>query len=249
MPASKQDRILVPCPHCGHRQPESSAAISTYCKACGRHFEVRAAPPPARAAETPAPERRRITCFACGTELEVSPNAQSTMCKRCSAHIDLQSHHITGPVSKNFRTKGCLIIEPKGYLLNSEAHVGEAVIKGRFIGKLRVEGALTIHSSAEIKGTFNAGRLVIPAENHFYWKDPIRVRSAEIAGELAASLEAADTITLKSTARMFGDLTARHLIVEPGAVVVGEVRIGAAPDEDHGAKTAASRPASERPPG
>jgi cytoskeletal protein CcmA (bactofilin family) len=101
---------------------------------------------------------------------------------------------------------------------------------------LRVEGALTIYSSAEIKGTFNVGRLVIPAENHFCWKDPIRVQSAEIAGELAASLEAADTIILKSTARMFGDLAARHLVVEPGAVVVGEVRIGANPNAEHRAQ-------------
>ena len=54
------------------------------------------------------------------------------------------------------------MIEEKGYVLNSDALVGEAVVKGRFIGKLVAEGTLEINSSANIKGSFTAGRLVIP---------------------------------------------------------------------------------------
>jgi hypothetical protein len=37
------------------------------------------------------------------------------------------------------------------------------------------------------------------------------------------------TVTLKSTARFFGDILAAHLVVEPGALLVGSLRIGAAP--------------------
>ena len=227
MPASTQDKVLVTCPHCGHQQAEPRTAYSTVCKKCRRHFHVQEVLNPAPKAVERAPERRRIACFDCGAELEVALSAESTMCKRCGRYVDLKDYHITNAVSKNFKTKGAFVVEPKGYLLNTEAIVGDAVIKGRFLGKLFVERSLAIYSTAEIKGSFQAGRLVIPAENHFRWKEPIQVGSAEIAGELVANLNVEHAIVLKSTARFFGDIEARHLVVESGAVLVGRARVGA----------------------
>jgi cytoskeletal protein CcmA (bactofilin family) len=225
MPASKQDRVLVACPHCGHEQPEPRTAYSTVCRKCRQHFLVQDVLHPAPAAAPAAPERRRITCFECGAELDVALSAESTMCKRCSRYVDLKDYHITSAVSKNFKTKGTFVVEPKGYVFNSETLAADAVIKGRFLGKLTVEHTLTIYSSAEIKGSFHAGRLIIPAANRFRWPEPIQVGSAEIAGELVADLHAQDRIILKATARLFGDLDAARLVVEEAAVVVGALRI------------------------
>ena len=148
------------------------------------------------------------------------------MCKRCSAHIDLRDYHINNAVSKNFRTKGRFVIELKGYVFNTEATVGDAVIKGRFIGKLTAERSLTIYSTAEIKGSFRTACLVIPEGNHFRWKEDLSVGSAEIAGELVANLLSPGTVTLKATARFYGDVRANSLVVEEGAIVVGNLRIG-----------------------
>ena len=227
MPASKQDKVLVTCPHCGHSQPEPRGAFSTICKQCRGHIRMEEAARPARkTAKPPAGERKRINCFECDAELEVAFTAQSTMCKKCSRYIDLKDYHIANAVSKNFRTKGSFILEPTGYVFNTEAVVGDAVIKGRFLGKLLAERSLTIHSTADIKGTFNTAHLVIPAANHFRWQDAIKAGSAEIAGELAANLMIAGTLVLRSTARFFGDLESGNLIVEEGAVVVGNLRIG-----------------------
>src|SRR5216117_3021535 len=190
MPAKKQAKVLVSCPRCGHQQSEPRAAISTACKKCGQYIRVKEVlKPAARSAERPR-ELRKLVCFECGTELEVAASAQSTMCKRCSSHIDLRDYHISNAVSKNFKTKGEFVIEPKGYVFNTEAVVGDAIIKGKFLGKLFAERSLTIFSTAEIKGNFKSGRLIIPAENHFRWKEQIRVGAAEIAGELAANLRA-----------------------------------------------------------
>jgi len=228
MPAKKQAKVLVTCPQCGHQQSEPRAAISTVCKQCGQYIRVQEIliKPAARSPERPR-ELRKLVCFECGTELEVAASAQSTMCKRCSSHIDLRDYHISNAVSKNFKTKGEFVIEPKGYVFNTEAVVGDAIIKGKFLGKLVAERSLTIYSTADIKGNFKAGRLIIPAENHFRWKEEIKVRAAEIAGELAANLHAEGVVTLKSTARLFGDLVARSLVVEDGAVMVGKAKIGA----------------------
>jgi|SRR5581483_16670 cytoskeletal protein CcmA (bactofilin family)/DNA-directed RNA polymerase subunit RPC12/RpoP len=227
MPESRQDKVLVACPHCGHEQAEPPSAFSTVCKKCRQNYRVQEALHPVKKAPPTGPQLRRVTCFECGAELEVPISAQSTMCKRCSRYVDLNDYHITSAVSKNFKTKGTFIIEPAGYVLNSEALVAEAVIKGRFLGKLVVERSLTIHSTAEIKGSFKAAKLVIPAGNRFGWREPIHAGAADISGELVADLHTVETIVLRATARFFGDLEAKNLVVEEGAVLVGRINVGA----------------------
>ena len=225
MPASKQGKVLVACPQCGNEQLEPSTAFSTVCKKCRKHFHVQEILHPVRAVEERQLARKQITCFDCGAELQVAISAESTMCKRCGRHVDLRDYRIANAVSKNFKTKGAFIVEQKGYVFNTEVVAGEAVIKGRFHGKLDIEGPLTIYSTAEIKGSFKTGNLIIPANNHFRWNEPIKVKAAEISGEIAADI-VAGTVILKSTARMFGNLEAKNLTVEEGAVVVGDLRIG-----------------------
>jgi len=226
MPAKKQDKVLVVCPHCGHQQAEPRTAFSSNCKKCGQHLRIQEILRPAPKAAEQGPARKRVTCFECGAELEVPVSAESTMCKRCSRYVDMKNYVINSAVSKNFKTKGSFVIDPKGYVFNTEAVVSDAVIKGRFLGKLLAEQSLTIYSTAEIKGSFKTARLVVPASNHFRWPEAIKIGTAEIAGELAANLFASDTVILKSTARMFGDLEAKNLVVEEGAIVVGRIRIG-----------------------
>ncbi|HXT39549.1 MAG TPA: polymer-forming cytoskeletal protein [Candidatus Angelobacter sp.] len=226
MPAKKQAKVLVTCPRCGHQQPEARAAISTACKECGQYIRVQEVLKPAVKAAARPREVRKLACFECGTDLEVAASAQSTMCKRCSAHIDLRDYRISNAVSKNFKTKGEFVIEPKGYVFNTEAVVGDAIIRGKFLGKLVAERSLTIYSTADIKGIFKTGRLIIPAENHFRWKEELAVGGAEIAGELAANLRAAGAVVLRAAGRLFGNVEAGDLVVEEGAVMVGQAKIG-----------------------
>lgn len=226
MPVSKKDTVAVACPKCGHVQPEPRTAYSTLCKQCHSHFRVQEALRPVVRSAQPTIEQRQVCCFQCGASLEVAKAASSTMCKRCSCYIDLADYQIVQTVSKSFRTHGRLVLEEKGYLLNTESLVGEAVVKGRLIGRLATEGALEIHSSATIKGTLIPGRLVIPAGHHFHWPQPLKVRDAELRGELVADLAGTGTILVKSTARLFGNVAAVNLVIEPGAVFVGSARVG-----------------------
>ena len=264
MASPTKNTVQVKCPRCGYAQPEPRSAYSTICKNCQQHFRLQEALKPATKAAKVLIEQRRVRCFQCGTELEAPKAAASTMCKRCSGHVDLSDYRITQTISKNFRTHGWLVIEEKGYLLNTESLVGEAVVKGRVIGKLATEGALEIHSTATIKGQFSAGRLVIPAGNHFRWLEPIQSGGADIGGELAADLISSGTVVLRATGRLFGNIETAHLVVESGAVLVGRVKIGGATPapappvktETQGAKTARrsysratsrrARPASSR---
>jgi len=140
--------------------------------------------------------------------------------------VDLSDYHIAQTVSKNFRTYGRLVIEEKGYVLNTDSLVGEAVIRGRMIGKIVARRSLEIYSTAQIKGSFTTGCLVVPAGQHFRWLEVLQVGGAQISGELAANLQSTGTVQLKSTARFFGDVQAAGLVVESGAVMVGRARIG-----------------------
>ena len=36
------------------------------------------------------------------------------MCKRCSRYVDMKNYVINSAVSKNFKTKGSFVIDPKG---------------------------------------------------------------------------------------------------------------------------------------
>jgi cytoskeletal protein CcmA (bactofilin family)/ribosomal protein S27E len=230
MPAKKQDQVLVACPHCGHRQAEPRSAFSTRCKKCGEHLRLEEILNPSPRTPHPAPEQKRISCFECGAELEVPVSAESTMCKWCSCYVDLHDYRIASPMAKNFKTKGTLLVDPKGCIFNTESIAGDAVIKGRYHGKLTVERTLTIYSTADIKGTLVMAHLVIPADNHFRWPGRLEVGTAEIAGELAGNLRAQGTVILKSTARLFGNVEAANLMVVEGSVLVGLMRIGMKPD-------------------
>jgi cytoskeletal protein CcmA (bactofilin family) len=228
----KQDKVLVVCPRCGHSQHEPAAAYSSNCKKCRHYFRLEDVLRDSAKTEKPEATRpgttralRRVTCFQCGTELEVSPTAQSTMCKRCSSHLDLRDYIITSAVSKNFRTRGRFVVEEGGYVFNTETVVADAVIKGRFLGKLVAERSLEIHRHAEIKGTFNTGQLIIPATSVFRWPDVLNIGGADIAGELIATVRSSGRVTLRATARLFGDVEAAGLEVEAGAIVMGTMRI------------------------
>jgi cytoskeletal protein CcmA (bactofilin family) len=143
--------------------------------------------------------------------------------------VDLRDYAITQTVSKNFRTYGRLVVEEKGYVLNTDSLVGEAIVKGRLIGKLIATRLLEVHSSARIKGSFTTGRLVIPAGNYFRWPELLHIGGADIGGELVANVESKGTVTLRSTARFFGNIDAANLIVEDGAILVGDAKIGNLP--------------------
>jgi cytoskeletal protein CcmA (bactofilin family)/predicted nucleic-acid-binding Zn-ribbon protein len=229
----KPDKVLVACPKCGHTQHEPASAYSSVCKKCRQYFRVeevlKAAAQAGKTANTPSREFRHVTCFQCGTELEVSPSAQSTMCKRCSSHLDLRDYIITNAVSKNFRTRGRFVVEEGGYVFNTETFVADAIIKGRFHGKLIADYSLEIHRTAEIKGSFKTGKLIIPVGCVFRWPEAIAPVNADISGELIANVKSTGKIVLRSTARLFGNVEAGALEVEPGAVVVGTMQVGQKP--------------------
>jgi cytoskeletal protein CcmA (bactofilin family)/ribosomal protein S27E len=222
----KPEKINVACPHCGHVQLEPRDGYSTVCKQCQRHFRLEDVLHPKTGPADKPHNTRQVTCFQCATVLDVSTQAESTMCKRCSTHIDLRNYTINQAVSKNFRTHGSFEVGDKGYVFNTEVEAGDAVIRGRFLGKIHAHRTLTIYAPEQFKGSFKAGLLIIPEGVKLLWPKPLEVQSAYIAGELVASVRIPGTVELKATGLLFGDVEAANLLVEDGGVLVGHVKIG-----------------------
>jgi cytoskeletal protein CcmA (bactofilin family)/predicted RNA-binding Zn-ribbon protein involved in translation (DUF1610 family) len=222
----KKDQVPVTCPHCGHTQSEPAQGYSTVCKQCRQYYRVQDALRPVAPPKEAVLEIRRIQCFSCAGELDVAAAAQSTLCKRCGSHVDLKDYRIAHAAARNYRTKGRLVIEKEGFLFNTDTVAGEVVVKGRFLGKLTAERSLEIQPGAEIKGTFTAERLVIPAGTVLRWTDTLALGGAEVAGELVANVHAKGRVVLKATGRYFGQVQAAHLVVESGAVFVGRAEVG-----------------------
>lgn len=85
---------------------------------------------------------------------------------------------------------------------------GNLRIEGKVIGNLKTKSKVAIGDSAFIEGH-------------------ILAQNAEIAGEVKGTVEISDTLVIKSTALVHGDIVTNKLIVEPGGAFNGNCKMGA----------------------
>lgn len=98
--------------------------------------------------------------------------------------------------------------------INSDTVI-EGSIKAR--GNLRIDGKLT--GSLECQG-----RVVIGASGLV--EGEIRCENAEIEGSIKANIVVSDLLSLKSTAKVQGDIVTKKLAIEPGATFTGSCSMG-----------------------
>lgn len=78
------------------------------------------------------------------------------------------------------------------------------LISGRFEGSLEAAGTLTVGERAQVKAQLRSDRIII-------------------LGEMVGGVMAAESLRIAASGRLIGDVRTPHLIVEPGAVLHGEV--------------------------
>lgn len=98
--------------------------------------------------------------------------------------------------------------------INSDTVI-EGSIKAK--GNLRIDGKLT--------GTLECqGRVVIGATGSV--DGEIRCENAEIEGNIKANVVVSELLSLKSTAKVQGDIVTKKLAIEPGASFSGSCSMG-----------------------
>ena len=85
---------------------------------------------------------------------------------------------------------------------------GNIRIEGRIRGDVKSKSKVALGNSSHIEGNITA-------------------QNADIEGEVKGKLDVAETLVLKATAVVYGDINTGKLVVEPGAVFNGTCKMGA----------------------
>lgn len=95
----------------------------------------------------------------------------------------------------------------------------DTVIEGtiKAAGNLRIDGKLT--GTLECKG-----RVVVGASGLI--EGDIRCENAEIEGTINANITVSELLSLKSSAKVQGDIVTKKLAIEPGATFTGSCSMG-----------------------
>jgi len=99
------------------------------------------------------------------------------------------------------------------------------------IGKgTRLDGSLEVAQSLRIdgyfKGSIKASDTLIVGATGELSDVSISVKNAVIGGNIKGNITASSKITLESSSRLEGDLTAKLLIIEEGALFTGNCKSG-----------------------
>ena len=93
-------------------------------------------------------------------------------------------------------------VELKGTL----TFAGELTFDGKLEGDIKSDGTLNLGDNAVVKGTIEAGSLVV-------------------RGKITGNLIAKDKIEIKSKTELFGDVRAAKLVIEEGVTFVGKSEV------------------------
>jgi cytoskeletal protein CcmA (bactofilin family) len=104
----------------------------------------------------------------------------------------------------------------------------DLVIDGKIEGEIQSNGNLTVGENARIKAEIKTATVVV-------------------YGKVHGNIIAADRVDLKSTAEVIGDIKAKTLSVEPGAIFVGKSIVGA-PQENVAPAANPAKPATPTTP-
>jgi len=222
---------------------EYVAAKSTICRQCGRSFSPSAPKPGLKLKDTSAaPEEvplhrkleaiwgrqrnRLVSCFECKRKHEVSDQATSTNCPGCSAHIDLRDYKIATSFSRTIRTRGDVHLASKGDLSSTSVICNSAIIEGKLRGNLECEDSMTINLVGKIPGRISARHVIVERKADIHCFRQVRAGSIEIKGRMSGEIMAQTIVTVHKKGSLEGDVTARAITVEKGAMFSGQLVIG-----------------------
>jgi len=99
------------------------------------------------------------------------------------------------------------------------------------VGKgTKIEGNMEVTQSIRIDGSFkgslSASETLIVGSTGDLSDVTVNVKNAVIGGKITGNITASNKVTLESTSRLTGDLTAKLLVIEEGALFSGNCRSG-----------------------
>lgn len=234
-PKKKTAKILektVPltCPSCAHTQEVRPDSVSVFCKKCHNTIDVQKIFHPASKAEDKITDVKIISCCRCQVELTAASHAQSVLCKKCGYRNDLQDYHVKTVLSRDLETQGILEVSCGGTVLNSTSKVREAIIFGKFIGKLTAR-QITLKSGSVFEGGIKTDLLILESDAQCHIKKEFQAKRIVIAGVYRGNIQTSQCVEIRRTGCFIGSMAAQSLFMEEGATLMGELKISSSQEK------------------
>ncbi len=114
--------------------------------------------------------------------------------------------------------------KPSGKNGESEIGTHNQIAKGTHIqGDIKTDGVLRIDGTL-IGSIDSTGKVVVGPSGRI--EGSINCVSANVSGEVKASITVKELLTLQATAKLMGEVTTGKLAIEPGAVFSGSCSMG-----------------------
>jgi len=165
-------------------------------------------------------------CFECNGRREVGRNATSTICPLCGAYIDLQDYKIVGSYSRSIRTRGSLVITPKGDLNSNRAICETAEIQGHMRGSLICATVLRIKLKGKLSGSLESKHVIIDKKSEVELVRPLRGELIEVEGAMSGRILSSGKVVVKKGGVLRGTVNAKSFLVDRGGEFSGEMSIG-----------------------
>lgn len=199
-------RIEVACPECGHRQTEPALVISTQCRSCRAHYQVRAGkgvPRSLAASATPVAVRKSPSAHAAANRPKRSASLRTTArlwLLRLLRRRKPPREVICGDCHQAFhavaeaQSSQCPKCGAYASLLDHD-------IREAWNRRIQTRGNLVIHKKGVVSGTC------------------LQCHHLTVHGQLAASAECSGDLVILSHGRITGTIRCRHLRVGKGVRV------------------------------
>lgn len=198
-------RIEVACPECGHRQTEPALVISTQCRSCRAHYQVRAGKGVAKhvAAAKPTTPRKASTTASPANRPKRSASLRTTLRlwllrlvrrRKPPREVICSDCRHAFPAVAEAQSSQC----PK---CGTYASLLDHTIRDPWNRRIQTRGNIVIHKKGSVSGTC------------------LQCHHLTVIGQLAASAECSGDLVIRSHGRITGTIRCRHLRVEKGARV------------------------------
>lgn len=213
------------CPHCGHKQVESTRLISTFCRACGRHYSVGNGPSRCVTEKKTPIASQVLICHRCGQHQRVSVHAQVTLCPQCNTSISLTDVVIAQSSFQEIDTRGQLTILPTAHLEARFSICGSALIKGKFSGILVCEQTARLFGEGRCRAQLIAKRIVVEPEADLCFHLPLCTEELVVYGKLAATIRCSGIVRIHKRGSLEGPVRARGMEVSKYGTYTGDLYI------------------------
>lgn len=133
---------------------------------------------------------------------------------------------IDAEVSASVHDEVETVVGPSVNVEGDFASEGNIVVKGTVSGSVFTSKHLTVEKGAKIVANVRAG-------------------SATIAGEIKGNVKVKDSLELMSTSKVIGDIDAKNLRIESGAILYGKVTMPGVEASEKSVKTRTFKKAEE----